>query len=97
EFTGFSNNKTFAWSDISNKSLDEVLQYLEFTKNVNLKESTIKLMQSNHRNANLVHELERKEFELERHKRELAQLMGVKASSRRLAGNIKRRLIRKKK
>jgi lipopolysaccharide biosynthesis glycosyltransferase len=92
EFTGFDNTESFAWSDIGEKTLDEVLAQLELIKNINLKDATTELMQATHQISNLSLALEQKNAEIDRQNIEIARLMGVKAATRRLAGNVRRRV-----
>lgn len=96
-FTGFNNEDSFAWTDIGEKTLGDVLAKLEFIKATNLKHATVESMQASRKNEDLVIALEQKNAEIECQNVEIARLMGIKAATRRLVGNIKRRVAREMK
>lgn len=92
EYTGFNNQESFAWTDISLRSIDEVEEELELLKTANLKHATTELMRALKQKDELLAVLGQKHNEIEYKDAEIARLMGIKASALRLAGNIKRRI-----
>ena len=89
DFTGYNNQQSFSRSEIGYKSFDEVLDRVYFLSQMNLKQLSIETSLNRYK-LNQMFDLE---HVVEDQKIELNKLMGVKFTARRLAGNIKRRIL----
>lgn len=99
DFTEYDNKKTFSWTNISNKSLNQVLQRLQFMNASIQNISNLELYRALRLNENLnvrISHLEKNARDLEKvianNNVELDRLKTIKGSARRLAGNIKRKI-----
>lgn len=88
DFTGYNNEISFSRIDIGKRNLEDIINKIYHLSQINLKHLSVEASVSRYR-LNQIDELNeiilRQQFELEK-------LMGIKASTRRLLGNIKRKI-----
>ena len=87
-FTKYNNKESFSWMNISRLTLNDVLSRIQYLGSVSTKRLAGLSVDRNivlAENQSLRSMISEKQNEIDR-------LMGIKASARRLAGNIKRRL-----
>jgi len=89
DFTGYNNQQSFSRSEIGYKSFDEVLDRVYFLSQMNLKQLSIETSLNRYK----LNQMSDLEHVVEDQKIELNKLIGVKFTARRLAGNIKRRIL----
>ncbi len=90
-YTGYCDEHSFTFTDIGKKTFTEVASRLEFLKETTLREASTVLMQVRHEHDILASALAEKQELIARQGAEIDRLMGIKASTRRLVGNIRRR------
>ena len=90
EFTGFNNDKSFAWTDVPKENTDDVLAEVHYRKMSEL----CFIAWDTRRVEGLFRAIDKKELEIKNNRIEIAQMMTIKASARRLAGNVKRKTSR---
>ncbi|MCL2444896.1 hypothetical protein FWD07_02100 [Candidatus Saccharibacteria bacterium] len=92
EFTGFNNEKSFAWTDVPKMSAEDVLTEMQFTRMQVLNSVGVKAFVSAVENSGLRERVKELEEDLRRVEEEVARVKSIKGASRQLVKNVRRKV-----